>query len=50
MPAIKEATDPSKMQIDLIDGEQLVDILAKYEMGVKQKVIYEVNEAYFNEI
>ena len=48
--AIREAADPSKMQIDLIDGNQLIDILAKYELGLSPKTVYEVDEDYFKNI
>ena len=46
-PAIKEAEEKSKMKIDLIDGEKLIDILAKHELGVTPKTVYEVDEKFF---
>lgn len=47
-PAIREASDSAKMQIDLIDGDKLIDLLANNNIGVTPKTIYEVDENYFN--
>lgn len=48
--AKEDSCDPSKTQIDLIDGEQLIDMLAKLELGVKSVQSYEVIEEFFNKI
>ena len=49
--AIEEASKQGSKTIDLIDGEQLISLLAKLELGVrKEEVIkyeYKVDEEYF---
>ena len=45
-----EATDPGKKQVDLIDGEALIDKIAQYEIGVKPKIVYEIDEEFFEKI
>lgn len=42
-----EATDPGKQQIDLIDGEGLVDKIAEYAIGVREVKSYEIDEEFF---
>lgn len=45
-----EATDPGKQQIDLIDGEGLVDKIAEYTIGVREVKSYEIDEEFFEKI
>lgn len=45
-----EATDPGKQQIDLIDGEGLVDKIAEYTIGVREVKNYEIDEEFFEKI
>lgn len=52
-PAIQEAKNPGKTPtIDLIDGEQLLDLLLEHELGIKKEVktIYRVDKSFFDEI
>lgn len=46
--AIKEAGREGAPKIELVDGEKLVDMFKKAELGLKQKVIYEVDMNFFN--
>lgn len=50
--AVKEATRDGAPPIDLIDGEQLIDMLKDLELGVKEviKKDYEVDKAWFEKI
>lgn len=48
--AKKEASDPGKQQIDLIDGEDLIDKLVQYKIGVKEVATYEVDDDFFNNL
>ena len=45
--AKEEASAPGKQQIDLIDGEDFMEKLAQYGIGVKEVKIYQVDEAFF---
>lgn len=47
--AKEEASNPGKQQIDLIDGEEFINKIAQYGIGVKEvcTVTYEVDENYF---
>lgn len=45
-----EACDPAKQQIDLIDGEDLIDKLVQYKIGVKEVTTYEVDDEFFNNL
>ena len=45
--AIKEANRDGVLQIELVDGEKLVEMFEKVELGVKRKLVYEVDLAYF---
>ena len=45
--AIKEANRDGVLQIELVDGEKLVEMFEKVELGVKRKIVYEVDLAYF---
>lgn len=42
-----EAVSPGKQQIDLIDGEELVQKLAEYGIGLQEVKSYEIDEAFF---
>ena len=46
-PAEEEASNPGKQQIDLIDGEDLIDKLAEFSIGVHEVKDYEVDEEFF---
>lgn len=45
--AIKEANREGAPQIELVDGEKLVEMFQKVELGLTPKVIYEVNLPFF---
>ncbi len=45
--AIKEANRDGAPQIELVDGEKLVDMFEKVELGLKPKIVYEVDLPYF---
>jgi restriction system protein len=45
--AIKEANRDGAPQVELVDGENLVKMFKKVELGVKPKVIYEVDLPFF---
>ncbi len=45
--AKKEASSVGKQQIDLIDGDKLIDKIIEYGIGVHEKTIYEVDEEFF---
>jgi restriction system protein len=45
--AIKEANRDGAPQVELVDGEKLVEMFKKVELGVKQKIIYEVDLPFF---
>jgi len=45
--AIREANRDGAPQIELVDGEKLVTMFKKVELGVKPKVIYEVDLPFF---
>lgn len=49
-PAKEEAMTPGKIQIDLIDGEEFINRLAEFRIGVKPVTDYEVDEDYFNKV
>lgn len=48
--AKEEASNPGKQQIDLIDGEELIDKIAEYGIGVREVKTYEVDEDFFKSI
>lgn len=48
--AKEEASNPGKQQIDLIDGDDFINKLAEYELGLKPVVVYEIDEEFFNKI
>jgi restriction system protein len=45
--AIKEANREGAPKIELVDGEKLVEMFKKVELGMKQKIVYEVDLPYF---
>lgn len=45
-----EAADPSKQQIDLMDGEAFIDKIAEFGIGVREVRSYEIDEDYFSNI
>ncbi len=48
--AKEEATNPGKQQIDLIDGEELMNKIAEYGIGVREVIVYEIDEEFFAKI
>lgn len=48
--AKKEAVEEGKKTIDLVDGEEFIDKLIEYEIGVKEVKSYVVDEDFFNNI
>lgn len=45
--AIKEANREGAPQVELVDGEKLVEMFKRVELGVKPKTIYEVDLPFF---
>ncbi|MCF8296869.1 MAG: restriction endonuclease [Saprospiraceae bacterium] len=45
--AIKEANRDGAPQVELVDGEKLVEMFIKVELGVKPRTIYEVDLPFF---
>lgn len=45
-----EAMTPGKIQIDLIDGEDLINRLAEFKIGLTPVTEYEIDEKYFLQI
>lgn len=45
-----EAATPGKQRIDLIDGEELINKIAEYGIGVKEVTSYEIDEEFFTKI
>ncbi|MDA3047660.1 restriction endonuclease [Campylobacter sp. JMF_08 NE1] len=48
--AKEEAMKSGKKQIDLIDGEEFMEKLAQYGLGLKEIKDYEIDEKFFNNI
>lgn len=48
--AKEEASNPGKQQIDLIDGEEFMNKIAEYGLGVKPVTTYEIDEEFFEKI
>ena len=48
--AREEAASPGKQQIDLVDGEDFINMIAEYGIGVKEVKTYEIDESFFNKI
>lgn len=42
-----EACSPGKQQIDLIDGEEFINKIVEYGIGVREVKAYEIDEEYF---
>jgi restriction system protein len=45
--AIEEANRERAPQIELVDGEKLVDMFERVELGVTKRTVYDVNPVYF---
>lgn len=45
-----EASNAGKQQIDLIDGEEFINKLIEYRLGVKEKTVFEVDEEFFKKV
>lgn len=45
-----EASMSGKKQIDLIDGEALIDLIAEHNIGVKAVTVYYIDEEFFAKI
>jgi restriction system protein len=45
--AVKEANREGAPQVELVDGEKLVEMFKKVELGVKPKIVYEVDLMFF---
>ena len=45
-----EASNPGKQQIDLMDGEEFIDKLAEFGIGVREVKDYEIDESYFAKV
>ena len=48
--AIDEASNPGKKQIDLISGEEFMNKLAEYGIGLKEVPDYEIDESFFKSL
>lgn len=48
--AREEASNPGKQQIDLIDGDDFINKLAEFQIGVKPVLTYEIDEKFFETI
>jgi restriction system protein len=48
--AVKEAQAQGKQQIDLMDGEELINRLVEYRIGVVEITAYTVDESFFAKI
>jgi restriction system protein len=48
--AKEEASKPGRRLIDLMDGEELIDKLAEYNIGLKEVISYEIDEDFFNSL
>lgn len=48
--AREEASNAGKQPIDLIDGEEFINKLIEYGLGVKEKTIYEVDTGFFEKV
>ncbi|MBQ8161060.1 MAG: restriction endonuclease [Clostridia bacterium] len=45
-----EASNPGKQQIDLIDGEEFINKIVEYGIGVHEVKAYEIDEEFFRKI
>lgn len=48
--AREEASNAGKREIDLIDGEEFINKLIEYRLGVEEKTIYEVDKEFFEKV
>ena len=48
--AREEAASPGKQQINLVDGEDFINMIAEYGIGVKEVKTYEIDESFFLKI
>ncbi len=48
MDAKREAVRDGANPIELVDGEKLVRMFEKLELGVKPRIVYEVDQAFFD--
>lgn len=48
--AREEASNAGKQQIDMMDGEEFINKLIKYGLGVKERTIYEVDKGFFEKV
>ena len=48
--AREEASAPGKKQIDLMDGNDFMDKLAEYSIGLTPRAEYDIDEEYFSAI
>ena len=48
--AREEASNAGKQQIDLIDGEEFINKLIEYRLGIHEKIIYEVDKPFFEKV
>ncbi len=48
--AKEEASSPGKQQIDLIDGEEFINKIAEFGIGVREVKTYEIDEEFFQKI
>lgn len=48
--AKEEASSPGKRVIDLMDGEELINKLAEYGIGLNEVKSYEIDEDFFNSL
>lgn len=48
--AREEASNAGKQQIDLIDGTEFIGKLIEYRLGVREKTVYEVDNAFFEKV
>lgn len=49
-PAKEEAATQGKIQIDLIDGEEFMNRLADFQIGIKPITDYDIDEAYYAQV
>jgi len=47
--AVREANREGVLRIELVDGERLVKMFEKVELGLKAKTVYEVDYKYFDQ-
>jgi restriction system protein len=45
--AKREASRDGVAHIELVDGEKLVELFQKIELGVKPQIVYEVDYSFF---